>query len=59
MKTIKKISISLLFCIISISVLCIFKNETKAASTDVYNVKVSVTYGQTEARKMLRQSVRI
>lgn len=53
MKTIKKISISSLFCIIAICVLCSFKNETKAATADIYNVKVSVTYKQTEARKML------
>ena len=53
MKTIKKIIISLLISLILVSIFSSFKSETKAATSDIYPVKVSVTYGQTEARKML------
>ncbi len=45
MKTIKKITISLLISLILVSIFSSFKSETKAATSDIYPVKVSVTYG--------------
>lgn len=53
MKAIKKITISLLISLILVSIFSSFKRESKAATSDIYPVKISVTYKQTEARKML------